>query len=98
MSENSLRWQKMAPAPVPHLDGVAIQIRNLLFIFAGYSTIDYWQYLGREIRHTVRDGAFAFGTSRYIYVVIGQYGQQSFVGDWGIVMAGNHSWWRYWTA
>ena len=36
-----LHWQKMAPAPVPRLDGAAIQIRNLLFVFAGYGTIDY---------------------------------------------------------
>lgn len=36
-----LSWQKMAPSPVPRLDGAAIQIRNLLFVFAGYGTIDY---------------------------------------------------------
>jgi len=36
-----LHWQKMAPCPVPRLDGAAIQIRNLLFVFAGYGTIDY---------------------------------------------------------
>ncbi|CAL8995316.1 unnamed protein product [Prunus brigantina] len=31
----------MAAAPVARLDGAAIQIKNLLFVFAGYSTIDY---------------------------------------------------------
>lgn len=36
-----LSWQKMATSPVPRLDGAAIQIRNLLFVFAGYGTIDY---------------------------------------------------------
>ena len=36
-----LKWQKMAPAPVPRLDGAAIQINDLLFVFAGYGTIDY---------------------------------------------------------
>jgi len=36
-----LKWQKMAPAPVPRLDGAAIQIRDLLFVFAGYGTIDF---------------------------------------------------------
>ncbi|PON83626.1 BTB-kelch protein [Trema orientale] len=36
-----LKWEKMAHAPVPRLDGAAIQIKNLLFVFAGYGTIDY---------------------------------------------------------
>ena len=36
-----LKWEKMAPAPVPRLDGAAIQIENLLYVFAGYGTIDY---------------------------------------------------------
>lgn len=36
-----LEWEKMAPAPVPRLDGAAIQIKNLLFVFAGYGTIDF---------------------------------------------------------
>lgn len=31
----------MPPAPVPRLDGAAIQIDNLLYVFAGYGTIDY---------------------------------------------------------
>ncbi|KAI5353451.1 hypothetical protein L3X38_006345 [Prunus dulcis] len=31
----------MADGPVARLDGAAIQIKNLLFVFAGYSTIDY---------------------------------------------------------
>lgn len=36
-----LKWEKMAPAPVPRLDGAAIQIKSLLYVFAGYGTIDY---------------------------------------------------------
>lgn len=36
-----LKWEKMAAAPVPRLDGAAIQIKNLLYVFAGYGTIDY---------------------------------------------------------
>ncbi|KAK9108423.1 hypothetical protein Syun_024434 [Stephania yunnanensis] len=36
-----LQWEKMAAAPVPRLDGAAIQIKNLLYVFAGYGTIDY---------------------------------------------------------
>ncbi|GMN67309.1 hypothetical protein TIFTF001_036369 [Ficus carica] len=35
-----LKWEMMAPAPVPRLDGAAIQIKDLLFVFAGYGTID----------------------------------------------------------
>lgn len=35
-----LNWEKMAAAPVPRLDGAAIQIKNLLYVFAGYGTID----------------------------------------------------------
>lgn len=35
-----LKWEKMAAAPVPRLDGAAIQIRNFLYVFAGYGTID----------------------------------------------------------
>ncbi|CAL2232740.1 unnamed protein product [Prunus armeniaca] len=31
----------MAAAPVARLDGAAIHIKNLLFVFSGYSTIDY---------------------------------------------------------
>lgn len=36
-----LHWEEMAKAPVPRLDGAAIQIKNLLYVFAGYGTIDY---------------------------------------------------------
>lgn len=36
-----LEWEEMAAAPVPRLDGAALQIKDLLFVFAGYGTIDY---------------------------------------------------------
>ncbi|KAF6148969.1 hypothetical protein GIB67_026714 [Kingdonia uniflora] len=35
-----LEWEKMASAPVPRLDGAALQIKDLLYVFAGYGTID----------------------------------------------------------
>lgn len=35
-----LKWDNMTPSPVPRLDGAAIQINDLLFVFAGYGTID----------------------------------------------------------
>lgn len=36
-----LEWEKMPSAPVPRLDGAAIQIKNIFYVFAGYGTIDY---------------------------------------------------------
>lgn len=39
-----LNWEKMAPSPVPRLDGAALQINDLLFVFAGYGTIDHVRY------------------------------------------------------
>lgn len=35
-----LVWEKMKTSPVPRLDGAAIQIRNLFFVFAGYADIN----------------------------------------------------------
>lgn len=43
-----LQWEQMAEAPVPRLDGAAIQIKNLLFVFAGYGTINYVRKLARS--------------------------------------------------
>lgn len=36
-----LEWEEMVGAPVPRLDGAAIQIKNLLYVFAGYGTINH---------------------------------------------------------
>lgn len=36
-----MKWEEMPPAPVPRLDGAAIQINNLLYVFSGYRTLDY---------------------------------------------------------
>ena len=36
-----LKWEKMPPALVPLLDGVAIHIKDLLYVFSGYGTINY---------------------------------------------------------
>lgn len=41
LSAPELEWEEMAEAPVPRLDGAAIQIKNLLYVFAGYGTINY---------------------------------------------------------
>lgn len=36
-----LEWEQMPSAPVPRLDGAAIQIKNLFYVFAGYGSLDY---------------------------------------------------------
>jgi len=35
-----LIWEEAAAAPVARLDGAAVQIAHLLYVFAGYATID----------------------------------------------------------
>ena len=34
-------WEEMPEAPVPRLDGFAVQLGNLLYVFAGYGSIDH---------------------------------------------------------
>lgn len=36
-----LKWEAMPPAPVPRLDGSAIQIKDLLYVIAGYGSLDH---------------------------------------------------------
>lgn len=36
-----LKWELMPSAPVPRLDGYSIQIKNLLYVFAGYANLDH---------------------------------------------------------
>lgn len=50
-----LKWEKMEAAPVPRLDGAAIQIKNLLFVFAGYGTIDFGENLDQTRDTCVQD-------------------------------------------
>ena len=40
-----LEWEQMAEAPVPRLDGSAIQIKDLLYVLAGYGSLDYVRIL-----------------------------------------------------
>lgn len=37
----TLDWEQMPSAPVPRLDGYSIQIKNKLYVFSGYGTIDH---------------------------------------------------------
>ncbi|KAF2318414.1 hypothetical protein GH714_007009 [Hevea brasiliensis] len=80
----------MAPAPVPRLDGAAIQIKNLLYVFAGYGTIDYvhshvdiynftdntWGERFDMPKEMAHSHLGMVTDGRYIYVVTGQYGPQ----------------------
>ncbi|KAG0489317.1 hypothetical protein HPP92_008128 [Vanilla planifolia] len=85
-----LDWEEMAEAPVPRLDGAAVQIKNLLYVFAGYGTIDYVHshvdvynfsnnsWGGRfDMPKEMAHSHLGMATDgRYIYVVTGQYGPQ----------------------
>ncbi|KAG6428764.1 hypothetical protein SASPL_106801 [Salvia splendens] len=85
-----LNWEKMATAPVPRLDGAAIQIKNLLYVFAGYGTIDYvhshvdiynftdntWGKRFDMPKEMAHSHLGMVTDGRYIYVVTGQYGPQ----------------------
>ncbi|CAM8898723.1 unnamed protein product [Rhodiola kirilowii] len=85
-----LDWEKMASAPVPRLDGAAIQIKNLLYVFAGYGTIDYvhthvdiynftdntWGGRFDMPKEMAHSHLGMVTDGRYIYVVTGQYGPQ----------------------
>lgn len=35
-----MKWEEVAEAPVARLDGAAVQIGGLLYVFAGYASID----------------------------------------------------------
>lgn len=85
-----LKWESMAEAPVPRLDGAAIQIKNLLFVFAGYGTIDYvhshvdmynfsdnkWGERFDMPKEMAHSHLGMVTDGRYIYIVTGQYGPQ----------------------
>ncbi|KAG6488964.1 hypothetical protein ZIOFF_050222 [Zingiber officinale] len=85
-----LEWEEMAEAPVPRLDGAAIQIKNLLFVFAGYGTIDYvhshvdiynftdntWGGRFDMPKEMAHSHLGMVTDGRYIYIVTGQYGPQ----------------------
>ncbi|KAL5998165.1 hypothetical protein ACLOJK_009103 [Asimina triloba] len=85
-----LEWEEMAAAPVPRLDGAAIQIKNLLYVFAGYGTIDLvhshvdiynfvdnsWGGRFDMPKEMAHSHLGMVTDGRYIYVVTGQYGPQ----------------------
>ncbi|KAL3635820.1 hypothetical protein CASFOL_020367 [Castilleja foliolosa] len=85
-----LKWEKMPTAPVPRLDGFAIQIKNLLYVFSGYGTLDYVHSHVDIYNFTDNTWCGRFDTpkemanshlgmvtdGRYVYIVSGQYGPQ----------------------
>nr|XP_033509100.1 kelch repeat-containing protein At3g27220-like isoform X2 [Nicotiana tomentosiformis] len=85
-----LKWELMPSAPVPRLDGYSIQIKNLLYVFAGYADLDHvhshvdvynfstdsWTE-SFEIPKDMANSHLGVATDgRYIYIVTGQYGPQ----------------------
>ncbi|KAL1819453.1 hypothetical protein ACET3Z_014322 [Daucus carota] len=85
-----LQWEKMTSAPVPRLDGFAIQIENLFYVFAGYGTIDVVHshvdvynftddsWVDRfDMPKEMANSHLGMATDgRYIYVISGQRGPQ----------------------
>ncbi|KAJ3675442.1 hypothetical protein LUZ60_004484 [Juncus effusus] len=86
----TLEWEEMASAPVPRLDGAAIQIKNLLYVFAGYGTIDSvhshvdvydfssntWVTQFPMPKEMAHSHLGMVTDGRFIYVVTGQFGPQ----------------------
>ena len=65
-----LQWVETPQALVPHLDGAFIQIKKLLYVFAGYRTLDYvriYQYLNILI--------VQYSSSMLVYASIGHHWQ-----------------------
>ncbi|KAF2316462.1 hypothetical protein GH714_041803 [Hevea brasiliensis] len=80
----------MPSAPVPRLDGYAMQIKNLLYVFAGYGSLDHvhshvdvYNFTDNtwgesfDIPKDMAHSHLGIATDgRYIYIVSGQYGPQ----------------------
>ncbi|XP_057873786.1 kelch repeat-containing protein At3g27220 isoform X2 [Cryptomeria japonica] len=85
-----LEWEEMAEAPVARLDGSAIQLGNLFYVFAGYETlnnvhshVDIYNLTDNtwggkfDMPKEMAHSHLGMATDgRYIYAVTGQYGPQ----------------------
>ncbi|XP_013594107.1 PREDICTED: kelch repeat-containing protein At3g27220 [Brassica oleracea var. oleracea] len=85
-----LHWEQMTSAPVPRLDGYSVQIKNLLYVFSGYGSLDYVHSHVDVFNFTDNKWCDSFDTpkemanshlgivtdGRYVYVVSGQFGPQ----------------------
>ncbi|KAK9090173.1 hypothetical protein Sjap_023350 [Stephania japonica] len=90
LNATELQWEEMPSAPVARLDGAAVQIGDLLYVFAGYRTIDYvnsnvdvynftdntWCGKFDMPKEMAHSHLGMASDGRYIYVVTGQYGPQ----------------------
>ncbi|VVB14208.1 unnamed protein product [Arabis nemorensis] len=85
-----LQWEQMPSAPVPRLDGYSVQIKNLLYVFSGYGSLDYVHSHVDVFNFTDNKWCERFDTpkemanshlgiatdGRFLYVISGQYGPQ----------------------
>ncbi|PIM99686.1 hypothetical protein CDL12_27813 [Handroanthus impetiginosus] len=85
-----LKWEQMPTAPVPRLDGSAVQIDNLLYVFSGYRSLDYVHSHVDIYNFTDNAWSGRFDTpkemanshlgmacdGRYVYIISGQHGPQ----------------------
>ncbi|KAL3347012.1 hypothetical protein AABB24_025437 [Solanum stoloniferum] len=85
-----LKWEQMASAPVVRLDGYSLQIKDLLFVFAGYENLDHVHSHVDVYNFTTNTWTESFAIpkdmahshlgvatdGRYIFIVSGQYGPQ----------------------
>ncbi|KMZ71083.1 Kelch-like protein 20 [Zostera marina] len=86
----TLEWEEMPAAPVGRLDGYSTQIGNLLYVFAGYATIDHvhshvdvfnfsdntWGGRFDMPKEMAHSHLGIANDGRYIYIISGQYGPQ----------------------
>ncbi|KAK4772595.1 hypothetical protein SAY86_014370 [Trapa natans] len=84
------QWEELPAAPVPRLDGAAIQIKNLLYVFAGFGTLDWvhshvdvfnftdntWSDKFDMPKDMANSHLGMASDGRYIYAISGQYGPQ----------------------
>ncbi|XP_044422671.1 kelch repeat-containing protein At3g27220 isoform X2 [Triticum aestivum] len=82
-------WEEMPPAPVPRLDGASVQIGDLLYVVAGYGSLDHVHshvdvynftsntWTGRFDMPKMSNSHLGMASDgRYIYAVSGQFGPQ----------------------
>ncbi|KAF8760431.1 hypothetical protein HU200_010183 [Digitaria exilis] len=83
-------WEEMPAAPVPRLDGAAVQIGDLLYVFAGYESLDHvhshvdvynftsntWTDRFDMPKEMTHSHLGMVSDGRYVYAVSGQYGPQ----------------------
>nr|CAB3479846.1 unnamed protein product [Digitaria exilis] len=83
-------WEEMPAAPVPRLDGAAVQIGDLLYVFAGYASLDHvhshvdvynftsntWTERFDMPKEMAHSHLGMVSDGRYVYAISGQYGPQ----------------------